>query len=349
MEIKQKMIDFLLNNANPSIVYRIKNEILNDIDPIYTEKLQKQIIAEPTIQLIVKAQKPNGWIGNGFHGASKNAGAFDNQEVGVKYLSEKGLLKSNKVLKKAINAFVSVPLTDLCYETKGRYYNEFELAAFGQNTIRCASIARAGYDDEIDIKPQLQLAVDSFNRVLEVDSIFDVSKPAKNGKIRVFNDREKWPCQYHLYMLAFSKLWKNDKNIKIVANSIKKLLRTDRKEFIGVGAAVWVGHYVGPLWQLLEGLIYERYEIDGKKYLRTDYIEWFARCGIIPYIKQLQDTVYEIQGSINNFGICEYPLFINKNWGPYFGQRLEIDWKSKIRKQCDNTFRALLILHYSGV
>lgn len=38
-----------------------------------------------------------------------------------------------------------------------------------------------------------------------------------------------------------------------------------------------------------------------------------------------------------------------RGWGPYAGLQLETDWKSKIRKTCDITFRALLILHYSDL
>ncbi|MDF2685981.1 MAG: hypothetical protein K0S55_1162 [Clostridia bacterium] len=72
--MKNKMIKFLLENANPSIKYRVKKEILNDITAAEEKELQEQIMAEPFIQLIVRCQKENGWLGNGFHGANKNAG-----------------------------------------------------------------------------------------------------------------------------------------------------------------------------------------------------------------------------------------------------------------------------------
>lgn len=41
--------------------------------------------------------------------------------------------------------------------------------------IRCACTARAGYDDIIYIKPQIQLSPDSFRSVPEVDSILDIA------------------------------------------------------------------------------------------------------------------------------------------------------------------------------
>ena len=50
-------------------------------------------------------------------------------------------------MKDAMEAFVTTELTDLCYRTKGKYFDEFRYAVNGQNLIRCACIARAGYDD----------------------------------------------------------------------------------------------------------------------------------------------------------------------------------------------------------
>ncbi len=52
-----------------------------------------------------------------------------------------------------------------------------------QNIIRCACIVRAGYDDAIDIKLQIQLSLDSFKRVLEVDSALDITRLRKSGGV----------------------------------------------------------------------------------------------------------------------------------------------------------------------
>lgn len=190
------MVDFLLENANPSIKYRVRTEVLGEVvSEEEKNRLQSEILNEPIMQSIIACQKENGWIGNGFHGPNKNAGPFENQEVGTKYLGEKMGYKDTPVLKRAMDAFVTTELTDLCYRTKGKYFDEFRYAANGQNIIRCACIARAGYDDVIDIKPQIQLALDSFRRVLEVDSALDITQLRKSGgnEKRVFNDYEKWP------------------------------------------------------------------------------------------------------------------------------------------------------------
>lgn len=350
--MKDKMIGFLLENANPSIRYRVKTEVLNEnISDEERDQLQAQILEEPIIQSIIACQKENGWLGNGFHGPNKNAGPFENQEVGTKYLGEKLARKDTPVLKRAMEAFVTTELTDLCYRTKGKYFDEFRYAANGQNNIRCACIARAGYDDVIDIKPQIQLALDSFKRVLEVDSALDITRLRKSGgkEKRVFNDYEKWPCYYHLDMLAHTQSWKTEANIKMLAESVKKLLRTDRPE-CQVGGDSWVGYVLGTTGCITEGYRLG-YEKDGVHYTYFDRVEWLCRCGIAPYVEQLQDEVEILRNSISADGICMAPIDENqlKGFSTYGGQQLEVDWKSPVRRDCDVTFRALLIMHYAGI
>ncbi len=167
----KRAIDFLLENANPSIKLRVKKEILGNIRAEEEAGLIAQIKEEPIYKLIANCQKDNGWLGNGFHGPNKDAGPYENQEVGTKWLAEKAVGRDDPVLMRAMEAFATIQLTDPCYRTKGKYFDEFRYVANGQNLIRSACIARAGYDAIIDIKPQIQLALDSFKRVLEVDSI----------------------------------------------------------------------------------------------------------------------------------------------------------------------------------
>ena len=121
---------------------------------------------------------------------------------------EKAVDKFTPALKRSMDAFATIPLSDPCYGTGGRIIDEFKTPAHGMNLIRCACIARAGYGDVIDISPQIRLSVDSFKRVLEVDSVLDVSRPIRKGKQLVFKDWEKWPCRYHLDILAHTNAWR---------------------------------------------------------------------------------------------------------------------------------------------
>ena len=104
--MKTRMIGFLLANAGPSIRLRIKEELLHDVTEEEKHYLQEQILSEPKIEFINQFQKNNGWIGNGFHGSK---GRYDNQEVGTKFLGEKGL-KRTDVLDRAMKAYRNLRL-----------------------------------------------------------------------------------------------------------------------------------------------------------------------------------------------------------------------------------------------
>lgn len=345
--MKQKIIDFLLNNANPSIILRVKKEILKNISKQEEKELQKQILEEKIIKLIEEKQLETGWIGLGFHGSNKNAGQYDNQEVGTKYMGEKGL-KGTKILDRAMDAYAKTELEDMG--------SEFEIPTSGSNLIRCACIARAHYDDVIDIKPQIELSLESFKRVIEVDSIFDVSRPTK--KCRLFNKNERWPCRYHLEILAFSTdTWRNDDNVFMLAESFKKLMRSDRKDIINTPVACWIkNHAVNPMWLLNEGYSISGtglncHDNDGIRKTNMEKAEWLCRCGLYDYLPELREEVDFVINSINEDGVYTGGIYEKefKGWSPYFGAQLETDWKAKIRKQCDVTFRALLIGYYAGV
>lgn len=349
MNAVRRMISYLLEHANPSILYRIKKEIFHNINEEEEKKLQNSILSEKIIQSIIACQKENGWLGNGYHGSNKNAGQFENMETGVKYLAEKGVKKDNDVLRKAMIAFKELPYTDSCYRNSGEIGDEFKYAANGSNLFRCACIARAGYEDFIDISPQIQLALDSFHRVLEVDSILDISYVIKNK--RVFYDFEKWPCRYHLDILAHTSTWRTEENSKMLAESLNKIMRSDRSELIGVKADSWVGHVLNTCgcfpsqgFKLVD-------EVNGIPQYHLEYLIWFARCGVVPYSPVLQGIVQDILKSVNKDGICEVSVNDNlfKRWGPYGGMQLETDWKSKARKNCDITFRALQLCYYAGI
>jgi len=350
MTAPERMTAFLLENGGPSVQLRVKREITSSITAEEENVLLSEIMTEPVYRLVSGCQKENGWLGNGFHGPNKNAGPYENQEVGTKYLAEKGFGKENAVLSRAMEAFVTVPLSDLCYRTHGKIYDEFQFAANGQNLIRCACIARAGFDDVIDITPQVQLSLDSFRRVLEVDSILDVSRTIKSSKYRLFQKNEKWPCRYHFDILAHTECWKTPENCQMLSQAFEKLMRRDRPELLGVGAASWVGHVLGTLGCYTEGFS-ARIEKDGRSLIQLETIEWLCRCGLYPYLPVLREEVGILMDSVDADGICRAAVdeeFL-RGISTYGGQQIEADWKTQLRRSCDITFRALLCGKYAGI
>lgn len=337
-------LGFLLEHAGPSIRLRVKRDILGALSPDEETQLWEEIRTEPIYGRIAACQKDNGWLGNGFHGPNRDAGPYENQECGTKYLAEKGFGKADPVLSGAMQAFVTVPLDDPCYRTKGKYYDEFKYAANGQNLIRCACIARAGFDDEIDIAPQIGLSLDSFRRVTEVDSILDVSRTIKSSKYRLFNNFEKWPCRYHFDILAHTDCWKSAGSMDMLAAAFQKLMRRDRPALVGVGANSWVGHSLGTLGCYAEGVT-----LRSERGLNLELTEWMCRCGLYNRLPALTDAVDALAESIDGDGICRADIDEDalRNISTYGGQQLEADWKSETRRLCDITFRAALILKFT--
>ena len=70
-----RMARFLLANANPSIRLRLKQELRHPLalcQDIDDESLLNSIRSEPVYKLIASCQKPNGWLGNRFHGPNRD-------------------------------------------------------------------------------------------------------------------------------------------------------------------------------------------------------------------------------------------------------------------------------------
>ena len=129
------------------------------------------------------------------------------------------------------------------------------------------------------------------------------------------------------------------------------MMRTDCKELIGLTADSWVGYVLGTCGCFTsQGFKLMDVE-NGLAYYHLEYLIWLAKCGVIKYLSGLQNMVETIYGCVNEEGICEIPVhdYLFKDWGTYAGLQLEVDWRSKTRKNCDITFRALQLCYYSGL
>lgn len=348
-----RISEFLVQNANPSIVYHVKNDILNNITESEKKDLQDRILQEKIIQSIIACQKENGWLGNGFHGPNKNAGLYENQEVGIKYLGEKLVYKDTPVLKNAIEAFKTA--TPKLFGEDDTDCNRY--AASGKDIIKAACVARAGYEDIFDISKEITAALESFRRVTEIKSVKDIVKIRKRrperinpeGIAYVFNDYEKWPCWYHLDTLAHTNSWRSSENIAMLADAFNKLLRDTGLDY-SPAYCVDIGHLVGCCGAFKEGMKLG-VEVDGEHYVLLDLVEYMCRCGLYSLVLPLKKEVDIIYDSIDEQGICRanYVEKALKAMGPYGGGQLEVDWRSKTRKLCDVTYRGLLILYHSGL
>lgn len=350
--ILEKTADFLLENANPSIVFHVKNDILKNITEEEKQVLQERVMREKIIRSIIACQKENGWLGNGFHGPNKNAGPYENQEVGVKYLGEKLIYRDTPVLKNAVEAFRTMK-SDLFGDgdTDCDQY-----AATGSDIIMAACVARAGYEASFDISKEIAVSLESFRRVAQVNSVTDIVKIRKKrpekvnplGIAYVFPKQEKWPCRYHLDILAHTDSWRSEANITMLAEAFNKLLQDNGLDY-SPSYCVDIGHLVGCCGAFREGMKL----FDGKGGTHEVYLdltEYMCRCGLYDFVPQLKKEVDMIYDSVDEQGICRVNFCENalKGMGTYGGGQLEEDWKSKTGKLCDVTYRALVILYYAG-
>lgn len=59
----QKQVDFLLDNASPNILYRVKKEILDEaIDSPEMMELQAKILTLPKVKKAFACQRENGFL-----------------------------------------------------------------------------------------------------------------------------------------------------------------------------------------------------------------------------------------------------------------------------------------------
>ena len=353
-DLKQRIIDFLIKHADPSIVLRVKKELLGSVSEAEQKDLINKIIPQKNVQTVINSQKPDGWFGNNFHGQSPklNAGMFDNMEVGLRYLTEKGFPLENEYIARAINSFLTKEPFDSAYGGKPPEppTTDYTYTASGLYLARSSIIIRAGYEnkllanDFIDLQSDIEFSLKTFQSVLDLD--FPNGVLDTHRKKLCFKPNVLWPCLYHLRMLAHSQNWKTDESISMLAESITKLHALPQSDEMVY--TYKKGQYVGPCF----AFVYAQGKTLGandEKDISLDLLELFARCGIIKKAKKLKAKydymLSAIDADLNvNIDVNKHQ---SRNWSPYFGYALEEDWKTSTKMKCDLLFRILLIIHYT--
>lgn len=340
-----KIYDFLLENAGPSIQYRTKKEIIKHISLEEEQALQEQILLEKDIRYIFENRQPDGWLGTCFHSRMRGAKHLDVCEVALRFLAEKGIKLDHEVFSGAMNAYLTRDKLDPIYDGSGKLDDDYKYPCMGLWLVRSSGIARCGYENSIDISKDINYSLNSFLNVLNYNNIEEAISLSKGGKY-YFKENLLWPCNYHLKILAFTNSWRTTENIKQLARAIDHLLSfpvfehpvyTKIKSF-----------YAAPCDAFIQPPI-EKFDPLNVKGMWFEKMELFLRCGVLPYSKYLLSEIFKLGETIDNNGICQSyvdkPFF--KNWGAYSGLKLEENWRTEVKKRCDITFRALLILSYA--
>ena len=337
---------------------RIKKEALNDLSENEERDLLSKILVQRIVQTVLFSQKPDGWFGNAFHGqsATQGEGMYDNMEVGLRCLEEKGLSPDIEYIEKAVNSFLTKDPYDAAYGVKAPKppAMDYTYTAIGLYLPRSSILLRAGYEyrlpsnDFIDLKHDIDYSFNTFINVLNYENLDNVIDTHR--KKLCFKAGLRWSCLYDLRMLAHSQGWRNEKNTSLLADSVSRLF-----SFPQTNEMVYTyikGQYKGPCfafiyWQMQAlGIIKD----DNLEAAWFEIMELLARCGVIKQVALLSNkfdyllSLIDDDLTIKNINVDKRK---SHGWSPYFGIALEEDWKEKIRLQCDLLFRVLLIIHYN--
>lgn len=337
----ENTVDVLLEQACPSIQYRVRAEILcQPRDSVEMRALQGRILDDPAVQAVVGWRRPDGWLGYEFHGARGT-------ETGIRLLCEKGVLPDHPALAGALAALANASLERL---SRGIGKAGDQLDADNQGgtrMIQAAVISYAGIDDLPLVQAQIRLALDAFETVLRFDSAGDAFEQYRGH--RVLRPGTPWPSIYHLRLLAHTRSWRTPETINRLAESVRRLIQLSPLP----------GYHVRRGSQLVAPASFAMLDfkpalaaLDGAGWAMWFHrMELLARLGVVPRVGALQAQTAALEQMIAEGGgwftmNFEHRYF--KLWGAYTGLMLESDWRVAQRRLNDLTFRSLLILHHAG-
>ncbi len=331
-------IQELLENACPSIRYRIRSEIFGE--PINTPEmtnLQAEILNDEWVQKIFSWQQPDGWIGNDFHGEKS-------METGIRVLCEKGVEKSHPVLIKAL-AILHLDDERLVRGVGkvGQILDDRNLG--GTQMIRATVLAYADVEDFITVQEQIQKALSSFNFAACIQTIDDIVTNYKRKL--VFKPAIIWPSIYHLRLLAYTHTWRTKENYKMLANGIQRLVQLSPMPHVLLKHK---SQLIAPASFCMLDFNPDIHNLD-----HTGWMMWFhrmellARLGIIHQVPELLGQVSALEQILEKGEGCFTKKVSHnyyRNWNSYSGLMLEKDWKNPNRRVYDLIFRCLLIFHF---
>lgn len=332
------VLDTLLGEACPSIRSRLLLEVLGRRrDDPEVARLQPAILDEPLVQEVLSWQQPDGWLAWDFHGTRST-------EAGVRVLCEKGVDPAHPAVRRALEAIERHPeRLDRGFGKAGRAADEMGLG--GPELIRAAIFAYAGAEDRPFVREQIGGSIEALRGVPAVESIDGITTPYRG--YRVYRPGVKWPCVYHLRLLAFTHVWRTPANTDLVARACRRLTELSPLPAIHVRAGSQV---VAPASFAMHDFRTDLDALDAPGWMMWFHrLELLARLGVVPLVPEFARQVGQLASMLEG-GWFRRPLAHPSfgHWGAYTGLALEPDWRSPARRVRDLTFRSLLIQHYSS-
>lgn len=358
-------IEFLLHNAGPVIQYRLRKEILGDISEAAEKDLLNKIYELPYFRMVQKYVKPDGYIGSGMHSWANWRGTvlqetpLQDGEAAARLLSYYAVPKEHSMVANFVKAMRDEEILkkEFSYIPPEieRYHNRF----IGINNGNCLAAllytmqAMLGYgDDYDDIIEFQQIALKGFARILEITSLDEILKKRKGverkNKLPYIEADEYFPDVYTLEVLAYTKAWRTEENVRMLAealNHINRIMKPGNQMHVKIKS-----RYYAPCFALVTPI----------KAFSPDYINTItyrrvlteiAMLGVGEKASVIKESMDAISAAMTEEGVVRMNLGQphNKRYSPknieyptpYVDVRLEENYRDGPGLDCDLTFWAL--------
>ena len=344
----QNRIEFLLKNASPNILYRVKKEILQErISSPEMLSLQEQIINLPKVKKAFACQRNNGFFGSVLHGVY-----FDGFDSTVTLLKNNGVEVTEPRMIKARYA-----LADWDDYEKDHFYKAGnamdEHGRGGFRAIWAEQLVELGADESLpQIKEQIEMSLNAFRGALKYSSPDDFSKKAtfRGEPCRYYIKGATFPAANHIRILEKTLSWRSEDNLSMVRRSYthcKEIMKDYHDGIIYVNC----GHFVGPFnhnWNSPKNKFsirdFDTHPIDFAWFMRglsTASIIYPVFDDSNPYFTESLIEMIENENLLDSISSEQLRMF--KNYAS-----LAPSWRKKESITCDIYFPILLALSKSS-
>lgn len=363
-----KSIDFLLENANVVIQYRLRKEILRDLTKTDEENLLEQIYQTPHFKLVQSYVKPDGYIGSGCHSWSNWRGVtlhhtpLENGESAARLLAYYAIPNNHPIIANFVAALRNedVLRAEFSYIPPEipRFENRFVGINSGNSLMALLYTMQAmlRYGDDTDEVCSFQkISLKGFERLLEISSLGEITKYNANLKKKYnypyIESDEYYPDSYTLAMLAYTQSWRTSENVKMLTDSLNRInviMKPDNEMSIKIK-----GKTYGPCFALIRPLQpFRADKVDHILYRR--YLTEIAMLGVGERVGIIHESVANIKEALDmdgilrtSFDLPKYRHYLAKNieYPTAYGDvKLEPEYKRKYAQECDLTFWAIQFL-----
>ena len=336
----QKHIDFLLENACPSIRYLVHRDMLKTPkDEPVMKDLQSEILQQPNVQKRLAAQHPDGWFAKGIHGC-------DDMDGHIGGLLHLGFEPDSTYIQKAITALTT---PEIASQHKNWFIGGAALDAEGRggdHAIIAQILSWVGYSEDYPIMAeQIALAQEHLFSVFDYTSPDDFSVRMKN--YRCYKPNARFPGANHISLLNATQGWRTGNNFETAKAAVKHCyeLMKDFDEHITYRKPKEFGSgVIGPFnynWQALKPIDKKGFRAILESSYNCQFGFWLgAVTGTPDWIRQSTQT-YELLAQLldEDSFMDMIPDTTLKGFRHIQGR--EPNWKKKASVKCDVTFAML--------